>query len=134
MPGYSETPLAKKLGMKAGAVVLCINEPSDYHEWLAPIPDGLQFTNSLSKSTDLIHHFSLSKTELSKSLKSYRRKIKPDAAIWVSWPKRASRVETDITEDTIREIALPLDFVDIKVCAVSEIWSGLKLVIRKELR
>ena len=78
--------------------------------------------------------FTTSKTELSRALTSYRKNLKPTAVVWVSWPKKSSKVPTDITEDTIREVALPMGFVDIKVCAVTEIWSGLKLVVRKELR
>lgn len=134
MPGYSATPLAKKLGFKSDGAVFLANAPKEYLEWTAPLPPGIRFVQKLSKSTDLIHHFATSRIELAKALKSYRTKIKPDAVIWVSWPKKAAKVDTDITEDVIREVALPLDYVDIKVCAVSEIWSGLKLVIRKELR
>ena len=78
--------------------------------------------------------FSTRKAELGKALKGFRSKLKPDGAVWVSWPKKAAKVETDITEDTVRELALPLGFVDIKVCAVDETWSGLKLVVRKALR
>jgi hypothetical protein len=134
MSGYSSTPLAKKLGYKSDCEVFLINAPADYQKWVAPLPAGVRFVQKVSKSTDLIHHFSTSQIELTKSLKFYRTKVKPDATIWVSWPKKAAKVDTDITEDVIREVALPMDYVDIKVCAVSEIWSGLKLVIRKELR
>jgi len=88
----------------------------------------------LTKSVDLIHLFTKSALELSNRLRSWRAAIKPDATIWISWPKKASKVPTDITEDVIREIALPMGYVDVKVCAVDEVWSGLKLVVRKELR
>ena len=81
-----------------------------------------------------MHLFADSREVLTQALKRLRTRILPDAAIWVSWPKKASKVPTDITEDSIREVALPLGLVDIKVCAVSEVWSGLKLLIRKELR
>ncbi len=81
-----------------------------------------------------VHQFCTSKAELKKKLQSFRKTIDPNGALWVSWPKKSSGVKTDITEDVIREVALPLGFVDIKVCAVDETWSGLKLVIRKELR
>jgi hypothetical protein len=134
MAGYSGTPLSKKLGIKADAEVLVVNEPQEYQDWLAPLPEGVKFATKISKSTDVIHLFVTSRKKLDSALRSYRKKIKPDAVIWVSWPKKASKVETDIVEDTIRELALPMGYVDTKVCAVSEMWSGLKLVIRKELR
>jgi len=88
----------------------------------------------LSSRTDLLHIFASSKAALARALRSYRGRIRPDAAVWVSWPKKSAKVPTDITEDAIREIALPLGFVDIKVCAVTDVWSGLKLVIRRDLR
>jgi hypothetical protein len=92
------------------------------------------FEKTVSQATDIVHVFSDRKAILKSELKALRNSIRPDAAVWISWPKKTSKAPTDITEDTIRELALPLGFVDIKVCAVSEIWSGLKLVIRKELR
>ena len=134
MPGYSGTPLAKKLGIKAGCGVLLVHGPKEYRAWIDPIPDGVRFQNRLRADTDIVHVFSRDRAELGKLLKGYRAKLKPDGTVWVSWPKKAAKVETDITEDTIRTLALPLGFVDVKVCAVSEVWSGLKLVIRKELR
>lgn len=134
MTGYSGTPLAKKLGVKAGAEVSVVDAPEEYRSWLAPLPEGVRFVSKVSKSTDLIHLFVTSKKKLETALRAHRKKIKADAVIWVSWPKKAAKAETDIVEDSIREIALPLGYVDIKVCAVSEVWSGLKLVIRKELR
>jgi hypothetical protein len=85
-------------------------------------------------STDVVHLFSASKAELAAALRRTVRHLRPEAALWVSWPKKASKVSTDITEDAIRELALPLGLVDIKVCAVDDVWSGLKLVLRKELR
>lgn len=134
MSGYSGTPLAKKLGIKAGAEVLVVDAPDEYRDWVSPLPDGVKFVSKASDETDLVHLFATSKKKLESALRSYRKKIKADAVIWVSWPKKAAKMETDIVEDTIREVALPMGYVDIKVCAVSEIWSGLKLVIRKELR
>ena len=86
------------------------------------------------KATDVVHFFTTSKAELAKKLQSWLKVLGPDATIWVSWPKKTSKVPTDITEDTIRAVALPMGLVDIKVCAVDETWSGLKLVLRKELR
>ena len=134
MPGYSGTPLASKLGIKPNSEVHLIHAPDKYVEWVAPLPVDVKFAPRLSKNTDIVHVFTSRKTELAKALQSCRSKVKPSAAVWVSWPKKSSKVPTDITEDTIRECALPLGFVDIKVCAVTDIWSGLKLVIRKELR
>lgn len=134
MAGYSDTPLAKKLGIRPGAEVFVVGEPKEYRGWLAPLPEGVKFVSKASSDTDLIHLFVTSKKKLDAALRNYRKKIKPEAVIWISWPKKAAKVETDVVEDTIREVALPLGYVDVKVCAVSEIWSGLKLVIRKELR
>ena len=132
--GYPGTPLAKKLGITADAHVLVVDAPDDYPNLLAPLPEGVVFEKSLSKRTGIVHLFSIRKARLAAKLETLRDSIQPDAAVWVSWPKKASNVPTDITEETIRELALPLGFVDIKVCAVSEVWSGLKLVIRKKLR
>ena len=98
------------------------------------MPDGVEFGTKLAKTAELVHVFTASKAELGKTLVACLKTLGPEAAVWVSWPKKASKVPTDITEDTIRELALPLGFVDIKVCAVDETWSGLKLVVRKELR
>ena len=134
MAGYSGTPLAKKLGIKPGSRLAVSGAPKNYPELLAPLPEGVRFERSLGPGTDIAHVFATKRAELSQALRGSLRKMKPDAAIWVSWPKKAAKVETDITEDTIREIALPMGLVDIKVCAVDETWSGLKLVLRKEKR
>ena len=93
-----------------------------------------QIEKRIGPEVDIAHIFVDRRGELHRHLAALRGKLRPDAAIWVSWPKKAAKVPTDITEDTIREVALPLGFVDIKVCAVSGVWSGLKLVLRKELR
>lgn len=132
--GYSGTPLAKKLGITEGRRVLALQAPDGYRDWLAPLPAAVVFDTRISAATDIVHVFATDSAALAASLKSLRDAIRDDAAVWVSWPKKASKVATDISEDTIRALALPLGFVDIKVCAVSDIWSGLKLVIRKELR
>lgn len=134
MAGYSGTPLAKKLGIKPGQRVAAPGAPAGYPAWIAPLPDGVTLGAKPGKTSDLVHLFTKSKVELTKALASYRKLLAPEAAVWVSWPKKASKVPTDITEDVIRAIALPLGFVDIKVCAVNETWSGLKLVVRKGLR
>ena len=134
MAGYSGTPLSAKLGIKAGYEIHLVGAPDEYLKLVEPIPEDVKIAARLSRNTDLVHVFTSRKSELAKALHSYRGKLKPNVVVWVSWPKKAAKVPTDITEDTVREVALPLGFVDIKVCAVTEVWSGLKLVIRKELR
>ena len=134
MAGYSGKPLSAKLGIKAGSEIYLVNPPEGYLTLVEPLPEGVKLAARLSKNTDLVHMFTSRKTELARALQSYRSKLKPAASVWVSWPKKAAKIPTGITEDTIREVALPLGYVDIKVCAVTEVWSGLKLVIRKELR
>ena len=132
--GYSGTPLAKKLGFKEGSRVLLIDAPKDYVQLFEPPPAGLEFIAKPARIVDIAHIFASQRATLSKHLSRLREALPAHASIWVSWPKKAAKVPTDITEDTIREVALPLGFVDIKVCSVSEVWSGLKLVLRKEFR
>lgn len=134
--GYSGTPLPKKLGLKAGQLVLLAGEvPVGYHDQaLQPRPEPVAFAARLSKDVDLVQLFTAERAELAKKLVQYRKTLGPEAVVWVSWPKKASKRPTDITEDVVRELALPLGFVDVKVCAVDEVWSGLKLVVRKSLR
>lgn len=134
MAGYSGTPLASKLGVKPGMVLRAVNAPWNYRELLAPLPDGASIATRAVVKADVVHHFAIRRSELTTALRSYRRKLDAATPVWVSWPKKSAKVPTDITEDTIREVALPLGYVDIKVCAVSETWSALKLVVRKELR
>jgi Protein of unknown function (DUF3052) len=134
MAGYSGTPLAKKLGIKPGTRVFVDNEPANYRELLQPLPEDVTFTRRLAGRVDLIHLFTKEARQASEKLTDYRHKIAEDGAIWVSWPKKAAKVPTDVTEDVIRDLALPLGLVDVKVCAVDETWSGLKLVIRVENR
>ena len=133
-PGYSGTPLVRKLGIKEGARVFLVDAPVEYAELLEPLPAGVCFTGRPAADTDMAHVFATARKDLVCHLASLRKSLRSDAMLWVSWPKKASKVPTDITEDTIREVALPLGFVDVKVCAVTEVWSGLKLVVRKELR
>ncbi len=133
-PGYSGAPLARKLGIGPGSRVVVVHAPEGYRDWLAPLPEGVRFEAKVSAAIDVVHVFVDRRTALKIQLDSLRDRIAPATAVWVSWPKKASRVPTDITEDTIRELALPIGFVDVKVCAVSDVWSGLKLVIRKGLR
>lgn len=132
--GYSGTPLARKLGLTEGRRVQLRHAPPDCLDWLQPLPPGLQFEAQLTSLTDIVHVFCERRAVLQHELAELRPAIRSDAAVWVSWPKKASKRPTDITEDTIRELALPLGFVDVKVCAVSAVWSGLKLVIRKAQR
>jgi hypothetical protein len=134
MAGYSGAPLAKKLGIKPGCRLFVADAPKNYAELVAPLPEGVQLTAKLRADTDVVHVFSTRRAKLAEALRSSLAKMKPEGAIWVSWPKKASRMETDITEDTIRQLALPMGLVDIKVCAVDETWSALKLVLRKEKR
>lgn len=132
--GYSGTPLAQKLGIRAPLRLVVIAAPSGYEALIGGLPDGVVAGRSPGPRADLVHVFATRRAALSGHLRRLRSKLRPDAAVWVSWPKKASKVATDITEDTVRELALPLGFVDVKVCAVSEVWSGLKLVVRRELR
>jgi hypothetical protein len=134
MSGYSGTPLAKKLGIAPGGRVYLHDAPAHYAELVAPLPAGARMVSQADAGADLLHVFSHERAVLGKLLKSLRTRMRPDAALWVSWPKKSSGVATDLTEDVIRSLALPLGLVDIKVCAVDETWSGLKLVIRKSER
>jgi len=132
--GYSGTPLWKKLGLREGLVVVTVNAPRNYRKLLSGMPKGVALTTDAEPPVPFVHLFTSSASELAACLTSLRGDLAPDGVIWVSWPKKASGVSTDITEDTIREVALPMGLVDIKVCAVDATWSGLKLVVRKSLR
>jgi hypothetical protein len=134
MAGYSGRPLAKKLGIKTASRIHVVDTPEEYRKLLAPLPDEVEFVASVGATTDLVHVFSMKKVQLARALRSIRKKMRADASVWVSWPKKAARVPTDLTEDVIRQVALPLGFVDVKVCAIDDVWSGLKLVVRKALR
>jgi hypothetical protein len=133
-PGYSGTPLARKLGYAAGTRAHLVNAPAELPAWLAPLPEGVVFEPQPGPTTALVHLFATERALLQRQLSTLRQQLRPAAMLWVSWPKKAAKVPTDITEDVIRAVALPLGFVDVKVCAVSEVWSGLRLVVRKELR
>jgi len=132
--GYSGTPLPKKLGIDPGAAIIVIGQPDNYDELVSPLPAGVSIVSRMPKQPAFVHVFATARAELTRHLTRLRTMLVPDGTLWVSWPKRASGVATDITEDVIRAVALPLGFVDVKVCAVDETWSGLKLVIRRELR
>ena len=132
--GYSGASLAKKLGIKPGIELLVVNGPENYRKLVEPLPDNVKLVSSLSDTTGMVHLFVTRKAELVRLLKSFRAKLNTSGVIWVSWPKKAAKVPTEVTDNTVREVALPLGFVDIKVCAVDDVWSGLKVVLRKELR
>ena len=127
--GYSGTPLAKKLGIKNGFTVSLINAPDHYFDLFDDMPPDVAFKSDAGSVKDLVHLFVKEADTFFLLLPQLRQQIKPNGIIWVSWPKKSSKVPTDITEDTIRNFALSIDLVDIKVCAVDEVWSGLKLVI-----
>jgi hypothetical protein len=135
MPGYSGTPLWKKLGYRDGLLSYVGGAPADYLRMLQlPSEIFVRWKKQPVPGIEFVHQFSRAKAELEKKLQSFRKTIDPSGTVWVSWPKKSSGVKTDITEDVVRQVALPLGFVDIKVCAVDDVWSGLKLVIRKGLR
>jgi hypothetical protein len=129
--GYSGTPLAQKLGIRPGARLYLDAAPENYAQLVAPLPPGVRTVQRIDAATDLVHLFATARAALEKRLHTIRRAMRDDATIWVSWPKKASRVPTDLSENVVRELALPLGLVDIKVCAVDDTWSGLKLVVRK---
>jgi hypothetical protein len=132
--GYSGTPLAKKLGIRANSRLYLQAAPADYARLVAPLPAGVRTVSRIDATTDIIHLFATRRAALRTLLRDTLGAMRPDAIVWVSWPKRAARVPTDITEDVIRELALPMNLVDIKVCAVDATWSGLKLMVRKSKR
>jgi hypothetical protein len=140
--GYSGTPLPKKLAIKAGDRVALLREPNGFRETLGELPGGAKVTtrasvprNSPSGGTlDVMVAFFTRRAELEKRLPKLMDALDVDGGLWISWPKRSSGVETDITEDTLREVGLPLGLVDNKVCAIDETWSGLRLVFRRENR
>jgi hypothetical protein len=133
--GYSGTPLTKKLGYKSGQRALWLDAPGDYPDLLAPMPNGIAVDAAPKNPPyDLIHLFIPSVAALDTELPKARAALRPDGMIWVSWYKQAAKIPTDVTEGIIRNRALATDLVDVKVCAVSDVWSGLKLVVRKALR
>jgi hypothetical protein len=132
--GYSGTPLVRKLGVGVGTTVVALSPPANYARLLGPLPLEARITTRAPRKPAFVHVFATSRAKLAAQLRKLRTAIESDGVVWVSWPKKSSGVPTDITEDVIREVCLPLGFVDVKVCAVDDTWSGLKLVIRKELR
>jgi hypothetical protein len=134
MNGYSGTPLAQKLGIKPAMTVTVINEPADYRQLLGEGADGVQFSDRTRADSSFVHLFTTRRSELEKQLSRLRKKIPDTATVWVSWPKKSAGISTDVTEDVIRAVALPLGFVDVKVCAIDGAWSGLKLMFRRANR
>ena len=128
MAGYSGTPLPRKLGIKPGHRVLLLGAPGGFA--LGELPEGVKVGTRASGVADVIVAFHLRRAGLAKRMPALRERMDPAAGLWIAWPKRASKVETDLTEDVVRELALANRLVDNKVCAIDETWSGLRLVIR----
>lgn len=126
--GYSGTPLAKKLGIRYGFRIRIVNAPEYYDELFTDMPDHVIYDDRKGRC-DLIHYFTKEASQLKNDIDKLRNAIVPNGMIWISWPKKSSRIASDITEDTIRDLAITHGLVDVKVCSVNEIWSGLKLVI-----
>jgi hypothetical protein len=132
--GYSGVPLARKLGIGAGCRLYLRDAPLNHVALLAPLPAGVRVVRRIGPDTDVIHLFATRRAVLARALRASLSAMRADATIWVSWPKKSSGVDSELTEDTVRELALPLGLVDVKVCAVDATWSGLKLVVRKAAR
>lgn len=134
--GYSGTPLPRKLGIKAGHAIALIDAPPGFASTLAPLPDPVTVLDGLAGDMplDVIVCFVVWRAELAAQLDTLRARMAPACGLWVAWPKRAAKIPTDMTENVVREIALPTGLVDNKVCAIDQAWSGLRLVIRRELR
>ena len=133
--GYSGTPLPRKLGIKEGQRVALLGAPAGFEDGtLGELPDGVRVVRRAAGKADVIVSFQTSRAELERRLPALRGLMEPAAGLWVAWPKRASGLPTDITEDVLREVALPTGLVDNKVCAIDASWSGLRLVIRREHR
>lgn len=132
--GYSGTPLVKKLGIKPGQQLAFIDEPPGFRRLLDGLEPGAAIRTTARGKADTTVAFFIERSELKKRLPALGRAIFPDGALWVAWPKRASKVPTDVTEDVVREMALPIGLVDVKVCAIDDVWSGLKVVWRTSER
>jgi hypothetical protein len=130
MAGYSGTPLFKKLGMKPGIVVHVVNAPSEYFHWISPVPQNMTFQKKLSGEIGFIHLFSFEKRDFEQRFLSLKKYLRKDGMLWVSWPKKSSKIVSDLDENIVREFGLQNGLVDVKVCAVNEVWSGLKFVFR----
>jgi hypothetical protein len=134
MAGYSGTPLIQKIGIKPGHRVILKNQPPTFLKDLGPLPEGAEHSKSLTGKANVVVCFTDRKAELEKDFPALANKLVPDGMLWISWPKKASGVPTDLTEDVIRQVGLTCGLVDVKVCAIDETWSGLKFVIRTKDR
>jgi hypothetical protein len=134
MAGYSGTPLVQKIGIKPGHRIILRNHPPSFLKDLGPLPEGAQHTEKLNGKANVVVCFTDRKAELEKSFPRLAGKLEPDGMLWVSWPKKASGLPTDLTEDVVRKVGLDCGLVDVKVCAIDETWSGLKFVIRTKDR
>jgi hypothetical protein len=132
--GYSGTPLVRKLGIRPHERIIAINAPPHYASLVGELPDGAAITNRVQSGAKFVHLFVTERAQLEQRIVSLRVQLDDAGILWISWPKKAAKLATDVTEDTVRTVALPLGFVDVKVCAVDEIWSALKLMVRRELR
>ena len=132
--GYSGTPLWKKLGLKEGAILAVVNAPDSFVKDLGELPTAANIRKGLKSKETLCIVFVTDRASLEKQLATAAKKLHADGALWISWPKKTSKLFRDLTEDGIREVVLPMGLVDVKVCAVNADWSGLKLMVRKELR
>lgn len=132
--GYSGTPLARKLGIKSGFRVATVNEPSELRDLLVDLPDDVSLDTDLADSPDAVLAFFTRGADLEGQIAGLGKAVFPDRFAWIAWPKKTSGVETDLTGDVVRSVVLSTHLVDVKVCAISEIWSGLKVVWRKEHR
>jgi hypothetical protein len=132
--GYSGTPLIVKLGVRGGDRVAIIDEPDHFRGLLEPLPDAVEFTTTLRGKAAVVVLFLTKRSDFERRITAAGRAIFPTGGLWIAWPKRASKVPTDMTEDVVRAVALPLGLVDNKVCAIDEVWSGLRIVWRRELR
>ncbi len=132
--GYSGTPLPQKLGIKPGSKVAVVNAPWEYESVVAPLPDGVSIVSRVPAKAAFVHLFVRNTAELQRKLPAIEKALVDDGMLWISWPKKSSGLATDLGEDGIRKAALPMGLVDVKVCAVDEIWSGLKLVRRVSRR
>ena len=134
MAGYSGTPLATKLGIKPGHVVAALDAPGHFSTLLEPIPDGVALRADARARADVNVVFCVDRRALRRRASQLWRLAHPDRAVWIAWPKKSSGAFVDLTEDDVRAVALPLGLVDVKVCAIDDTWSGLKLVVRTQLR
>lgn len=130
MAGYSQTPLIKKLGLKEGSRIIILNAPENYSQTLGELPPAVFVADTLTGPLDFIHFFTTRREALAAEFPRLKQTLAPNGMLWISWPKRSSKVETDLTEDIIRAIGLENGLVDVKVAAVDEVWSGLKFVYR----